>query len=128
MGFKAKRFLKKATSIALAPVSATIGATKTSLMAGKSLLAGDVGGAADTLVEGNINVAKAYAENSTGGKIFKTATNDPVKEDMGQLPAEKTADQIASEEQDTRVQEYKNSILNRSKGRFSNSLLGGGYF
>jgi hypothetical protein len=128
MGFKAKRFFKKAASVALAPVTAMVDSGRTAVEAGKSILSGDTNGAIDTLVEGNINASKAFAENSTGGKIFKTSTNDPVKEDMGQLPSEKTAEEIASAEQDTRVQEYKNSILNRSKGRFSNSLLGGGYF
>lgn len=121
------KFFKSVLKAALAPVTFTAANAKTVVGATKSILSGDTDAAADQLTSGYKNAFKAAAEDASYG-LIKTATNDKQKAQDVAMPEAKTPDQLAAEEQTAVAEQYKNSILNRNKGRYNNSLLGGGYF
>ena len=120
-------FFKKAFKAAISPLTFTAANAKTVVGATKSILSGDTDTAFDQLKGGYKNSFKAAAEDSSYG-LIKTATNDKQQAQDVAMPEAKTPDQLAAEEQTAVAEQYKNSILNRNKGRYNNSLLGGGYF
>lgn len=123
-----KKLAKRAFQAAVAPVVFTAKSATSAVSAGKSILGGDSGGAFDQLASSHKSALKGLGEEASGG-IIKTTTNDPIKESADpSMPAAKTPDQLVAEEQDAIGKQYKESILNRAKGRYNNSLLGGGYF
>lgn len=120
--------VKAAINIAAAPISASSAIGNAAVGAAKGILSGDINTAYDTLksgAKGAVNTGTGMALGGVKADVFKTASEGSVDQAM---PAEKSAETIAAEEQDAIGKQYKESILNRAKGRYNNSLLGGGYF